>query len=256
MALVNAALTLTAVTLAPSNPMIIACPSCATQYDLPPSRFAAEGTMINCSACRHSWIEGHAVEVKTVSPRSLPVVMEQAFEPDQDVRRIMEASREARERFAMKRRQRRQRLRGWAALAAALALPVMLAAIFPETVVRAAPSAIGAYKALGWSVNVYGLDLRRIEIQHLLDKGTRVLAVKGEIANISGGDRKIPWLRFGLDDGGGSELYRWTLDSGARPLRPGEITTFVTRIASPPDGARTVQIRFAHADEIGLNAAP
>lgn len=212
--------------------------------------------MINCSACGHSWIEGRAVEMKTVSPRAVPAVIDHAYEPDQDVRRIMEAAREARENFVAKRRQKLRRLRGWAIFAASLAVPVMLAAMFPEAVVRAAPSAISLYSALGWNVNVYGLDLRRIEIQHLIDGGTRVLAVRGEIANVSGGERKIPWLRFGLDDGTGTELYRWTLDSGARPLRPGEITSFVTRVASPPETARNLQIRFAHADEIGLNAAP
>ena len=236
--------------------MIIACPSCATQYDLPPSRLAADGTMINCSACGHSWIEGRAVEVQTVSPRALPAVIDDAYEPDQDVRRIMEAAREAREAFVLKRREKLKRLRGWGIFAASLALPVVLAAALPETVVRAAPSTIAVYSALGYSVNVYGLDLRRIEIQHLIDGGTRVLAVRGEIANVSGSERKIPWLRFGLDDEGGAELYRWTLDSGARPLRPGEITTFVTRVASPPETAKNLQIRFAHADEIGLNAAP
>ena len=236
--------------------MIIACPSCATQYDLPPSRLAADGTMINCSACGHSWIEGRAVEVKNVSPRSVPAVIDHAYEPDHDVRRIMEAAREAREGFVMKRREKFRRLRGWGVFAASLAVPIVLAGLFPEAVVRAAPSAINVYSALGFSVNVYGLDLRRIEIQHLIDGGTRVLAVRGEIANVSGGERKIPWLRFGLDDGGGTELYRWTLDSGARPLRPGEITTFVTRVASPPETAKNLQIRFAHADEIGLNATP
>jgi hypothetical protein len=83
-----------------------------------------------------------------------------------------------------------------------------------------------------------------------------VLAVKGEIANISGGERKIPWLRFGLKADGGGEVYTWTLDAGARPLKPGEITSFVTRVASPPETAKNLEIRFAHASEIGSIASP
>jgi hypothetical protein len=31
------------------------------------------------------------------------------------------------------------------------------------------------------------------------------------------------------------------------------MTTFTTRVASPPPMAEKVQIRFAHADEIGVN---
>jgi hypothetical protein len=80
------------------------------------------------------------------------------------------------------------------------------------------------------------------------------VTVKGEIANITGGERKIPSLRFGLSDNFGNEVYHWSLDSGTRPLRAGEITSFVTRVASPPETTKDIEIRFAHADEIGSNA--
>lgn len=233
--------------------MMISCPSCATRYDMPASRIAAEGTMIKCSACGQSWLEGRAIEVSSAASRHLPAVID-AFEPDAEIRRLVEASRQARDNFAGKRRQRRRRMAAWGAAAAVMTAPLVLAAVFPEAVVRAAPAAVVAYEALGRDINIYGIGLRRIEMQHMLVDGTRVLAVKGEIVNISGGDRKIPSLRFGLRDAVNAEVYKWTLDSGTRPLRPGEITSFVTRVASPPESARNLQIRFAHADEIGLTA--
>ncbi len=34
------------------------------------------------------------------------------------------------------------------------------------------------------------------------------------------------------------------------------MTNFVTRVAAPPETAKIVEIRFAHAEEIGSNAAP
>ena len=67
---------------------------------------------------------------------------------------------------------------------------------------------------------------------------------------------RIPWLRFGLKAQTGVEVYQWTLDTASRPLRPGEMTNFVTRVAAPPESAKIVEIRFAHANEIGSNAAP
>ena len=212
--------------------------------------------MIRCGCCGHSWLEGRAIEVISAPPRQMPAVIEPSNEPDHEVRRLMDAAREAGEKFAANRRQTYRRLRSWAALMAALMLPPILATMFPEIVVKLAPVTVQAYEALGRSVNIYGLDIRRIELQHLIDGGTRVLAVKGEIANISGGERKIPWLRFGLADGRAGEVYNWTLDTGSRPLQPGETTTFVTRVASPPETARNLQIRFAHASEIRLDAAP
>jgi hypothetical protein len=216
---------------------------------MPASRIAAEGTMIKCAACGQSWIEGCAIELATSPPKQLPVVLD-TFEPDAEIRRLVEASRAARDSFAVKRRERLHRLARWGALAAAMTAPFILAVLFPEAVVRAAPSTVGAYSAFGKTINIYGINLRHIEMQHMFVSGAPVLAIKGEILNNSNSDRKVPSLRFGLSNDANVEIYSWTLDSGARPLKPGEVNNFVTRVSSPPATAKNLQVRFAHADEI------
>jgi predicted Zn finger-like uncharacterized protein len=235
------------------RPMIISCPSCFARHNLPDNRFSGESMAITCTSCGHGWIESRAVEVYDVSPRTqrnLPVVIEPAYEPDTDVKKMLDASRQAQEAFAAKRRKRLKRLRGWAILGACVAAPLAAAAAFPSTVVSLAPVTIRAYDAAGIPVNIFGLEVRRVEQQHAIVDGTRVLTIKGEVTNISGSAKKMPWLRFGLLDGASQDVYHWTLDTGARPLRPGETTSFVTRVASPPESAKNLQIRFAHADEI------
>lgn len=237
--------------------MMISCPSCAARYDLPSQRFAADGTVIRCAACGHSWLESRAVEITPVNAAQLPALVDHhAYEPDVEVRRLVQATREAQESFAAERARRRRRLAGWSALAGVALLPVVAAAAIPETVVAVAPATIQAYQAIGWDVNIYGLEFRTVGMQHMIVDGTRVLAVKGEIVNVSGSDRKIPWIRFGLRADGSAEVYSWTLESGARPLKPGESTSFVTRVASPPETAKNLEIRFARAWEIGSNTAP
>ena len=211
---------------------------------------------ISCASCGHSWIEGKAVELVDISPRKVPAIIEHGFEPDSEVKRLVEASRRAREVFAVKRQQRLGRLRGWAILGACVLAPVAAAASFPEAVVGIAPVTVRAYDAVGYSVNIYGLEVRRVEQQYAIVDGMRVLSIKGEISNVSNSPQKIPWLRFGLKDGQQLEVYNWTLDTGARPLRAGESTNFVTRVASPPETAKNLQIRFAHRDEIGSNPSP
>ena len=223
---------------------------------MPEQRVSADGMAICCASCGHRWIESRAIEIVDISLRNLPTVIEHGFEPDSEVKRLVEASKQAREVFALKKRQRLKRLRGWAILAACLVAPLGAAASFPEIVVGIAPITVRAYDAAGYSVNIYGLEVRRIEQQHAIVDGVRVLTIKGEITNISNSSQKIPWLRFGLDDGDKLEVYSWTLDTGARPLRAGETTNFVTRVASPPETAKNVQIRFAHANEIGSNPTP
>ena len=220
---------------------------------MPEQRISTDGMAISCASCGHRWIESRAIEIVDISPRNLPTVIEHGFEPDSEVKRLVEASKRAKEAFASKKRQRLKRLRGWAILAACVLAPLSAAASFPGIVVNIAPITIRAYDAIGYSVNIYGLEVRRIEQQHAIVDGTRVLTIKGEITNISNSSQKLPWLRFGLSDGQKQEVYSWTLDTGARPLRAGETTNFVTRVASPPETAKNVQIRFAHANEIGSN---
>jgi predicted Zn finger-like uncharacterized protein len=236
--------------------MIISCPSCSTHYNFPDQRLTGDGMAISCAACGHGWIESRAIEIVDISPRKVPAVIEHGFEPDSEVKRLVEASRRAKEAFAVKKRQRLGRLRGWAVLGACLAMPVAAAASFPEIVVSLAPVTVRAYDAAGYNVNIYGLEIRRVEQQHAFVDGVRVLSIKGEVSNITNSTQKIPWLRFGLNDGSQGEVYTWTLDTGARPLRAGESTSFVTRVASPPETAKNLQIRFAHRDEIGSNPSP
>jgi predicted Zn finger-like uncharacterized protein len=267
---VNAALTLTALNLRASTIrnlriglpaysviMIISCPSCATRYDMPAYQIAADGTLLRCSSCGHSWLESRATEVAAAPPpRQVPAIIEHAPEPDHEIRRLVEASRQAQEDFAAKRRKKRKKLAGWMGFAAAAVAPLAVAFAAPEMVVRTLPVTIRGYELVGQDINIYGLELRKLEMQHMSVDGAKVLAIKGEIANTSGSERKIPWLRFGLKEVAGKEVYRWTLDTASRPLRPGEITNFVTRVAAPPETAKIVEIRFAHAQEIGSNAAP
>jgi predicted Zn finger-like uncharacterized protein len=236
--------------------MIISCPSCTTRYNFPEERLSSDSMAISCAACGHSWVESRAIEIVDISPRKVPAVIEHGFEPDSEVKRLVEASRRAREAFAVKRRQRLGRLRGWAILGASLLAPVAAAASFPEAVVGIAPVTVRAYNAVGYRVNIYGLEVRRVEQQYAVVDGVRVLTIKGEVSNVSNSTQKMPWLRFGIKDGQQLEVYNWTLDTGARPLRAGESTNFVTRVASPPETAKNLQIRFAHRDEIGSNPSP
>jgi hypothetical protein len=212
--------------------------------------------MIKCSVCGHDWIEGRAVEISREPVAQLPAVSESNFEPDYEIRRLVSATHDAQEAFAARRKRRRVLATAWAGLALAATTPVALALAFPDTIVKAAPATISVFRALGKDVNIYGLSIRRVDTQHLLIDGKRVIAIKGDITNVSSSVRKIPWLRFGLMDDNKAEVYSWQLDTAARPLNPGESTSFVTRIASPPESAGKIEIRFAGADEISSNTEP
>lgn len=190
---------------------------------------------------------GSDSEEQTIPP-------EKRLEPD--IRRLLAAGRQAEVKFNDRRRYRRTQLAGWTGLCLLTLAPAILVATMPDRVVAALPSAAVLYQTVGHSINVYGVEIRSVEVQNLLLDGQRVMSVKGEIVNVTSIDRKIPWLRFGLHREEGHEVYHWQLNSEARPLRPGETRTFTTRIAAPPETASRIEIRFAHASEIGSNAQP
>jgi hypothetical protein len=232
--------------------MIIRCPSCKTPLDHDVFDHHRGGS-VSCSSCGHHWLEVKAVEVLE---EASPTPSRHSRLPDVDLQHLVSASLLAQEAFQLRRKRRRIAAAAWIGLALIALSPAAVAITLPETVVAAAPAAIGFYDWLGREVNIYGLEIRKIETQHLEVDGQRIIAIRGELVNVSGTDRRIPWLRFGLKSAEQAEVYQWQLDTESRPLRPGESKSFITRIASPPEAASTVEIRFARAEEISSNTAP
>jgi zinc-ribbon domain len=234
--------------------MIVNCPSCSTRYNLP--SLASTAALLTCRSCGHRWREVEtidAIDVTDVALRRLPSVIEHEEAPELEASRLSQLARNAQEEHQIRQFKRRRKLQQWAVFGSFVLTPFAAAAALPETVVAAAPISIKAYEALGYEINIYGLEVRGLEREHIIMDGQRILAVKGLIANVDGDMRKIPWLRFALTGPAGEELYTWTLDTSAKPLlRPGETTSFVTRISAPPEAAQNLQIRFARADEIGV----
>lgn len=240
--------------MSPRDAMMIRCPSCKTPLDHDVFDLH-RGGWVRCSSCGHDWLEGKAVDV-LVEPNPIPATYRHSGLPDVDLQQLVSASLLAQETFQLRRKRRRAVAAAWIGLALFALSPAAVAITVPETVVAAAPAAIGFYDWLGREVNIYGLEIRKVEMQHLMLEGQRIIAIRGELVNVSGTDRRIPWLRFGLKSAEHKEVYQWQLDTESRPLRPGESKSFITRIASPPEAASTVEIRFARAEEISSNATP
>ena len=241
--------------------MIVSCPACDSRIRLS-ARETSGQVQANCRTCGHRWTEIETlptmdltIDATELPARNLPRVIDQDEAPEFEARRLGELAREAQSRFASAKTASLRKKQNWAAFCLFLLSPLAVAALMPETIVAAAPISIKAYEAMGYDINLYGLDIRQVQRQHAIIEGKRILSIKGEITNVDEGTRKIPWLRFALEGPTGEELYTWTLDTASRPLRPGETTGFVTRVAAPPEAAQNLKIRFARADEIAIAKA-
>ena len=115
------------------------------------------------------------------------------------------------------------------------------------------PATTKVYAAVGAPVNLRGLEFRNVAYERQEEEGLPVLAVSGEIVNVSGKTVALPRLRVGLRDGEQKELYHWTLALGQNELPPDEATNFITRLSSPPVEARDIEVRFVREQD---DAAP
>lgn len=237
--------------------MIVSCPSCATEYDLPKSA-GSDATIMRCGACGHGWIEAHATDVSDLVAVNADERVAGPGEDDSDARvmaearKIARAARMAEQKAKAKRERRMAQLRGWAGLAAGICLVLGSMVTFPERIVQAAPATAKIYSLAGKNVNIYGLAISGVEQQYMIVGSQPVLALRGQIANITGEDRRVPPLRFILKDASGKELHAWTLNSaGKGPIGAGVVSSFVTRLAAPPEGVESVEIRFAKPGELG-----
>ncbi len=244
--------------------MIVSCPSCATRHNFQNALRAPGSVKVICRSCGHKWIEieddDDVIDVEPLHRTTEPLFgkrqahVSDAEPSEYDIQRLLNAAKDVEEKFFAHKQQRKRAFAQWMAYCVVMLLPFAGLAAFPDQVVSAAPAAIRAYEALGVGVNIYGLEIRRIKQQHAIVKGSQILTITGEVVNITDETKKIPWLRFGLRDAASKEVYDWTLNTEARPLRPGETTSFVTRIAAPPQSATDVQIRFAREGEISSNS--
>jgi predicted Zn finger-like uncharacterized protein len=140
-------------------------------------------------------------------------------------------------------------LLGWSLLAAIVVIAGWAAVHYRQTVATLWPQTASFYATLGMPVNSLGIDIVDLTTKRENQDGQVVLAVAGRLANISGRELPVPQLRAALKDGSDRELYHWTFSSGVVTMRPGQSVKFLTRISSPPAGAKGVRVTFAKDGE-------
>ncbi|MDO8288170.1 MAG: DUF3426 domain-containing protein [Parvibaculum sp.] len=111
------------------------------------------------------------------------------------------------------------------------------------------PSTIELYEAAGAEINLVGFELSQVSYERQDENGLPVLAIKGEVVNISGETKRVPRIRVGLRDENQQELYHWTFALPESELKPDAKAVFTTRLSSPPAGARDLEVRFVEPDE-------
>ncbi|MDC9700867.1 MAG: zinc-ribbon domain-containing protein [Alphaproteobacteria bacterium] len=116
------------------------------------------------------------------------------------------------------------------------------------SVVRLLPGTARLYAAIGYPVNLRGLEFHQTKYKWMVENGLPVLVIQGTVSNITDSLQAVPPLRLALFNEDGVEIYRWTAKVKKQKLRPNEQIKFSTKLITPPK-AVNLQIRFTDHDK-------
>jgi len=245
--------------------MIISCSHCATSYEVDASYFEPDGRKVKCSSCSTVWFQentpSHDVADVKPSQTERAVAPDEKNAPDTDTdtdteasadikseaQRLVAAAQNKKATAQQRKKQFVSNVVGWSALAATIVLVAGLATQYRLNIVKALPGAAQLYAQLGMPVNVRGMSFANVVYKREFENGLPIIAIKGEVINLSDQQKVLPRVRFGLLDGTEKELYYWTVRVDKKPIGPNARVKFVTRLASPPAGAEGLVVRFARA---------
>ncbi len=251
--------------------MIINCSSCDTSYEVESSYFEPDGRKVKCSSCSTVWFQEYIRPEDVQKPdegkdleenqaASTPEVTsdhpENLDEPGEDdagddikseAQRLVAAARQKKAGRQRHNKQLISAMVGWGSLAATIILVAGLSVAYRQNIVKMLPSSARLYAQMGLPVNVRGMSFVNVVYKRDFENGLPVLAIKGEVVNLTDKQLVLPRVRFGLLDQTDKELYYWTVRVDKKPLAPKARVKFVTRLASPPAGAKGLIVRFAQA---------
>ncbi|MDE2167381.1 MAG: zinc-ribbon domain-containing protein [Alphaproteobacteria bacterium] len=207
--------------------MIVTCPSCSTRYLVETQKLGAQGRMVRCGSCEHTWYQAPPedapprVEVTGPAPEPQPAGVERGGLP------------------AIPKKPRR---RG----AAVVVLLVLLLALagagwgvifLRDRVMAVFPQTAQFYSRLGLATSTPdfgpGLELRNVAPRRTAANGQPVLVIDGQIVNLSSSSRRVPLLRATLRDANDKPLASWTFSTGINNLAPGAVAPFHTIYNQP-----------------------
>ncbi|MGJ4960437.1 MJ0042-type zinc finger domain-containing protein [Bradyrhizobium sp. HKCCYLRH2015] len=140
-------------------------------------------------------------------------------------------------------------------LTAAMAALTIALVVWRADVVRLLPQTASFYKLVGLEVNLRGLSFKDVKVATETVDGKPVLVIEGTIVSLTKKPVDLPRLRFSVRDAQGTEIYAWNTLLEQTALKPGERTTFKSRLASPPPEGRNIDIRFFNRRDLAAGSA-
>lgn len=242
--------------------MLIACPACASEYEIEANLVGEEGRSVRCAACSETWFVGpeaageesdtaieaidpwdavefdaaSAPEIEQAAPAA-PVI-DQPMPPPRRVKSLPSIGKPS-------------ILLVSPAIAAGLVAFVILPLIMlgRATVVRAMPRSASLFAAVGLPVNLRGVELRDVVAFRNPAEGAAPaqLVIEGDLVGVARERVAVSPIEVEVRDAHDQPLYRWTVAPPRTALEPTETARFRASLSAPPAQGSQVQVRFADA---------
>lgn len=251
--------------------MILTCTSCSTRYYADEAAIGPAGRTVRCAACGFAWFAEPQLELRekaegapsatAAAPAAEPLTRERV----ERLRRAADQpgpapSAAAKFRAQQAERMRKERARAavavWGATGVAVAASATGMVAFRQDVAELWPRSASAFAALGFDVNVYGLEFYDISVERAFDGPTPVLLVSGEVRNIGHDDKLVPPVRLSLRDQHSREIFEVVNAVSETPVAAGASTPFQIRVENPPVDAVDLEATFADFAELPRAGGP
>ncbi|GEO98529.1 zinc-ribbon domain-containing protein [Methylobacterium haplocladii] len=235
--------------------MLIACPACASEYEIEGVLVGAEGRSVRCAACSETWFVGPESEQPDDAVDAWEAALheevpeETVAAPSPVIDQPVPPPRKAKAKPSPK-------TLAIPRLSPALAAGLAVFAILPlallgrATVVRAMPRSAGLFSAVGLPVNLRGVAFRDVTAFRNPAEGANPtqLVVEGDLVGVARERVTVASLEVELRDAHGQSVYRWTVPPSRAALEPGETARFRASLSAPPPHGSQVLVRFTDAD--------
>ena len=217
--------------------MILTCPSCTTRYLVDPAKLGADGRLVRCGKCSHTWHQTPPRDAPrqidpipvSIEPRPIPPGSNlPAFRPQP---------------------KKRSSAGAWVVLVLVVAAIIGGGILARTQIVALWPPAAKIYRLFEARARQPGdgLELRDITSRRTVENGVQILVVEGEVANVSKKVQVVPVLRGALRDSQQHDVQHWTFSASEPKLLPGEVAKFSTTLTNPSDEATDLSVDFAPA---------
>jgi predicted Zn finger-like uncharacterized protein len=113
-----------------------------------------------------------------------------------------------------------------------------------RSIVAVLPASASLFSAIKLPVNLTGLEFADVRSSSQTEGEARFLTVEGSVRSVSGEAVAVPLIEVRLRGEDGRTLYTWTAEPPRKSLKSGEALHFRTRLATPPEAGRDVEVRF------------